>query len=75
MGLIVYCAYALMHTCDLLHAGSDSIPDDSSSDESSSQEMEYLPEAPHSQGPATEASDEDSDMEHEDASTARDEGM
>ena len=76
----VYCA--CINTCmhvDLLHAGSDSIPDDSSSgDESSSQEMEPLPEAPEApvQGPAVEPSDdEDSDMEHEGASAARDAGM
>lgn len=64
-----------MHACNLLHAGGDSSPDYSSSDEFSSQEMEHLPEVPHSQSPAIEPSDEDSDMEYEDVSTGRDEGI
>lgn len=59
---------------DSLHAHGDSSPDSSSSDESSSQEVEHLPEVPRAQGPAVEPIDEDSDMECQDVSTGRDKG-
>lgn len=60
---------------DSLHADGDTSPDSSSNDESSSQEVQHIPEVPRAQGTAVEPIDDDSDMEYQDVSTGRDQSI
>ena len=58
-----------------VYADGNSSPVSGSSGESSAEEEEHIPEAPHAHGIAVESTDEDSDMEFEEVVTSRDQGI